>query len=99
MKEPSDQNPKELFEAATSWFDTVFEQFREFRYSAPGKVHWKTLNSFLHEAMRADSALEHCLAEDKLPERGRSSMRWVDYNKTLTNIGLMKLILELWKQE
>ena len=95
MRKAPNENPKELLEAAVSWYNTVYEQFKKFRRSPLGKKYKKPLDSFLHEAMRASSALEYCLATDNLPEYGRSSMRWVDYNKTLTNIGLMELILEL----
>ena len=93
-KKLPDKDPKELFEAVTSWYNTVFDKFRKFRVSSLGKKHRDTLDSFLHEAMRASSTLEFCLANDNLPEHGRSSMKWVDYNKTLTNIGLMELLLE-----
>lgn len=90
-----DSDPKELFEAVLSWYETVYNTFIEFRDSDIGKQYKDALDDFLHDAHREAGNIRYALDKNELPERGRASLIWKSYNRTYANIRLMQLILEL----
>ena len=91
-------DPRELYQAAVAEYDVVEKRFLEFRRSLE-KHHRDVLGCFIHAARGAYNNLYYALENKELPVRGKPDLRWKDYNDTRANIGLMRLILELGREE